>query len=224
MDSETQFTIALTVSRRVEFLPHALQCIAWQTYPGWKLIVLEDGVHLAARGIVASWLKAHPAFQRTTRYFECVQPSGICGPWGHPLRRKALEMASTSYICWLNHDNLIAPSYLQRHSESIAKAPSKMCVSLVDVDYWNGRHFVKRLPDCKSTAPVALPPEDVRSLRIGDLDLLNIALPVEPARTVGAFSEKYDNVKEAGYHALEQLAQTLPVYFHSCDRSSGAHF
>ncbi len=205
------FTVVMTVLKRVELLPHALQTIAWQTFPEWELVILEDGKHPFARGVFNSFPRYAPHIASRIRYVECNMPDGIAGPWGHALRRKGLQEARGQYICWMNHDNLLHPDFLQLHYENTLQADP--CISLVSVDYWQGHHFVQRRPFTS---------EPASQLKPGDLDLLSLCLPVKDAVDVEAFDEKYDDVKEAGYHAYERLAGRLPVYL--ARSLGGAHF
>lgn len=205
-------TVVMTLFKRVELFPHALQSLLWQTHQEWELLVLEDGAHPHARQAFRVLVGDNPGLARRARYVECPLPAGAAGPWGHALRRQGLAMAAGEYVCWVSHDNLLHPEYLQLHRENVR--PGVPCVSLVPVDYWAGCWYDRRLPPAwgKGVRPA-----------VGDLDLVNMCVPTRAARAVGAFAEPHDALKEAGHLAYEALAAALPVVLN--ERAVGAaHF
>lgn len=56
------------------------------------------------------------------------------GAYGNRLRRMALEEGHGTHVCYLGHDCLLYPTYLEAHARNIAGR--KDALSVVPVAYW----------------------------------------------------------------------------------------
>jgi hypothetical protein len=104
---------------------------------------------------------------------------------------------------WINHDNLVWPTYLAAHVGNLRSEPN--LVSLVGVDLWQGGLFRKRLPELLEPARGVV---GGHGLRAGRVDLLNYALPRGLALGVDAFGTGMEREYAADWTTLEACLKT----------------
>lgn len=214
-ETALRFSIVMTVFESWHLFPHALACVLSQTWRDWELLVVSDGpadpsVHHSLRSSRRLW------YGRRVLVEECERAEGC---WGNRSRRRGLGLAQGTHVVWINHDNLVHPSYLAAHAENLRSEPD--CVSLVGIDLWQGGLFRKRLPE-RLAAPVGATPGSAHGLRAGRVDLLNYVLPRELAVAVDAFGPEMEREYAADWTTLDAcLRQTGWRYR---DAIVGVHF
>lgn len=188
-----RFSIVMTVFEPWEFLPRGLACVMQQAWSDWELLLVVDGP--SPEGRFSPWRAADQIRRacpgRRIELFELPRAEGC---WGNASRRYGLQQATGEYVCWVNHDNLIAPRYLAAHAENITKTPR--CVSVVDIDLWQHDRYQGRYP---------------RALRRSRIDLLNFAVPRDVALTGDAFGPAMERVYAADWLVFEACSKVLPV-------------
>ena len=106
-----RFSIVMTVFDTFPLLARAMSCVAWQTVADWELLIVVDGSGpvdtFAPRHLAKQMRRAVPG--RRVDVWELPRAEGCFGNVG---RAFALEHARGEYVCWVNHDNLIAPGYV----------------------------------------------------------------------------------------------------------------
>jgi len=202
-DAPMLFTIAITVWRREEMLPHAIQTVLNQTYRQWEILVYSDGSSQVARETVAALQPTIPI-----RYQELRRRPKH---WGNHLRRLALEEGSGSHVCFLGHDCLLYPSYLETHLANLDGNTDGL--SVVPIDYWRKTRLDVRQPIS----------QDMMNLHDGQIDLLCIAYPRRLALEVGCFGEDMQRLRYADYVSYDRLRQVSPPVYHP-GPSQASHF
>jgi glycosyltransferase involved in cell wall biosynthesis len=206
-----RFSIVMTVFETWHLFPRALACVLSQTFADWELLVVSDGpadpsVHHALRSTRRIW------YGRRVLVEECERAVGC---WGNRGRRRGLELSQGTHVVWINHDNLVQPTYLEAHAENLRNDP--VAVSVVGIDLWQGGLFRKRLPERRGLATGA-----GHGLRAGRVDLLNYALPRELAVMVDAFGPGMEQEYAADWTTLEACLNRAECRFH--DAVVGVHF
>lgn len=195
------FTVVATVYDRANLFPHLLWTVLQQTVASFELIVLEDGEHPRVRQCVAQLHERWPETTSTVTVVPMDGPQGQVGRHGNPLRRRGLELATGRYVCWVSHDNLLTPLFLEAHARNFEKEPEG--VSLVNVDYFAREMFLM------GKTPRGW--RDLGGLEQGDLDLLNFCVPTDAARTAKMFAAEHDGSAAAWWPGLSALLKTRPV-------------
>ncbi|MDX1644365.1 MAG: glycosyltransferase family A protein [Thermoanaerobaculia bacterium] len=198
-----RFTIAITVYKSPEFLPRAVQTVLSQTVDDWEMLVYSDGRSTVAEqvvGEVEDLGRVHYRRHRRRR-----------GSYGNRLRRLALEEGRGDYVCYLGHDCLLYPTYLETHAATLDAAPEAL--SLVRVAYW--KNTVRR-----GTYPVG---DDLMALGEGEFDLMCLAFPRRLALEVGCFDAEMESIRSADYISFDRLRRhATPILSDAPEQ--GAHF
>lgn len=197
------FTLAITVWRREEMLPHAIQTVLNQTHRNWEILVYSDGTSRATQRIVAALEPEIPI-----RYEPLKRRRGH---WGNHLRRRALEQGSGSHVCFLGHDCLLYPTYLETHLANVGAAPHAL--SVVPIDYWRETWRDVRQPRNP----------DLMNLRDGEIDLLCVAYPRQLALEADCFGADMQRLRYADYLSFERLRKLTPPIYRP-GPSQAAHF
>ena len=189
----TRFSIIMTVFESWHFLPRALSCVMQQDYPHWELILAVDGP--AQPGPFSPQQLVHQVRRQTApRRVEILSLPRAEGCFGNVGRHRALDHATGDYVCWVNHDNLIAPQYLSAHARNVAESPG--CLSVVDIDLWKQGRYFGRYP---------------RRFAVNQIDLLCFAVPLATARAVNAFGGDATTVYAADWLTFDACQKLLPV-------------
>ena len=199
----TTFTVAVTVFGGEHFLPHALETVFAQAHPTLEVVVYSDGPSPSAaeivRGLPADLPVGYRALDRRP------------GLHGNHLRRQALEDARGTHVCFLGHDCLLYPTYLEAHAEALAGDDEG--VSVVPVAYW------------RQTRRDAGQPRrsDMLGLGEGEIDLLCIAFPRAAALAADCFGPAMQPWRCADYLSFDRLRRrSAPRFVPGPDRA--AHF
>lgn len=199
-----KFSIVMTAFEPWLLLPRALACVGQQTHSVWEVIVAVDGPCPDGpddpRRVIQSFRQHHPRHS-----IELLELPRAAGCFGNVGRNVALSRGTGDYVCWVNHDNLIAPDYLATHAENIRSQPG--CISVVGIEYWTGG-------TCHGSFP--------RQLARSKIDLLNFSVPMDLARRVQAFGGNHQRVYAADWLTFADCRRHAPVVQSS--RIVGCHF
>lgn len=204
-----KFSVIMTLFDTCHFLPRALMGLLRQEHEAWELLIAQDGPLTDEQTRAFSPRRvleevADLAGEHRLELFVLPRAEGCVGNVG---RRRLLKQAVGDYVCWVNHDNLIAPRYLAAHAENVVAEPG--CLSLVRIDYWKGGRFRGTLPPAKGP------------LSYGNVDLLNFALPLTTAREL-AFPSTHDRRYDADWHTFSSAQRALKTRQHP--HIVGVHF
>lgn len=198
------FSIVMTAYDTWSLLPRALSTIVQQEWRDWELLLVSDGP--APTGAYSPHRLLRQIERRLPgRRLELWELPAAPGCFGNRGRNFALAHARGEYVCWVNHDNLLAPRYLAAHAENAGRVAG--CVSVVDIDYWKDDVYHGRYP---------------RALRQSRIDLLNFAVPLELARSVNAFGGAMETVYAADWLVFDACRRRTPVEW--TRQLAGAHF
>lgn len=203
------FTVAITVWKREEMLPHALHSVLRQTQPCREVVVLSDGRSRAAADIVAPFEAGEAGADGSAVRYVAVRRQRKT--WGNHLRRQALEEATSSHVVILGHDCYLYRGYLAGHRRNLGDDPDAL--SVVPVDYWRATYPDGRMPRR----------EDVEHAGEAEIDLLCLAFPRRLALAVGCFDEAMVRTRCADYLSFDRVRRhKTPVY--RGGESLAAHF
>lgn len=160
-DGPIKFSIIMSAWENWTDLRKSMACIRLQQYQNWELIVVCDGQPT----IEAAKIYHKVQKRMGNRRVDIVVADRVEGIWGNRARNIGLDHCRGDYVCWVNHDNVIFPTYLQRHFDNIAGAKEGgefAPISIVNIDTWvitsRGSHrYCGGIPGRKS------PPWRIRS-------------------------------------------------------------
>jgi glycosyltransferase involved in cell wall biosynthesis len=107
-------TVALPVYNGERYVAGALEALLGQTFEDFELVI-SDNASTDATGAVC---RAAAGRDPRVRYIRHQVNRGLV--WNH---RYALEQAGGRYFTWTNHDDLLAPTYLERCVEVMEADP-----------------------------------------------------------------------------------------------------
>src|SRR5262249_15422571 len=152
------FTVVLSVfGPHQAFLPRVLTGLMNQSFKDFELLVIVDGEEPLRP------FDPEVLCQQTVPGRVVYRPRSNTD--GHRERHHALSLAGGTYITWLNSDNLVYPNWLQNHYANVSDNVG--AISIVNVQYWRNDLYRGVLP---------------RTLALGEMDLLNFALPLDLAK------------------------------------------
>src|SRR5690242_15286562 len=105
-NSSAIVSIVIPCYNYARFLPDAVGSVLAQTFPNWELIVVDDGSTDATSTTARQLMARHP--DRRMRVFQ--QPNA--GPAA--ARNTGAERASGEYLLFLDADDMLAPTLLER--------------------------------------------------------------------------------------------------------------
>ena len=151
------FTVIINVNDQHQvFLPRVLTGLMNQTYKSFEVIVIVNG-ETPLRPY-----DPHELCRQTIPAQVVYRPRSETD--GHRERHHALTLAKGMYIVWVSADNLVYPNWLHNHYTNASQ--NLGAISVVNIQYWRNQVYRGQLP---------------RSLAVGEMDLLNYALPLELA-------------------------------------------
>ncbi len=200
-----KFSVVMSVWEPWELFEHALACVMLQTHINWEIIIVSDGhPPESVFHIVRLARKKLKGFN----VMEFITTDRAEGCWGNPARRMGMEAARGDYVCWVNHDNIIFPNYLAAHADNFAR--ERACVSVVPIMLRANQREIGLLPK--------------RPVRISHIDLMNFALPLDVAKSIGAFTDDLKTTYAADWPIYEKASKILPVVEYDSAVPLGIHF
>ena len=113
-------TIGIVTKDRPEYLAVAIESAATQTVPVSEILVVDDGSRGETRDVLAPYLS-----RPDVRYIR------IDGKGRSAARNRVVKEFKTDYLLWLDDDDRLAPTIVERSLETVAKHPN------ADVVYGN---------------------------------------------------------------------------------------
>jgi GT2 family glycosyltransferase len=114
-NSSAIVSIVIPCYNYARFLPDAVGSVLAQTFPNWELIVVDDGSTDATSTTARQLMARHP--DRRMRVFQ--QPNA--GPAA--ARNTGAERASGEYLLFLDADDMLAPTLLERTVAILRQQP-----------------------------------------------------------------------------------------------------
>lgn len=127
-------SVIIPTWNREEFLVDAIESVLGQTYRCLELLIVDDGSTDGTRGLLEKYAGERADGVSIRPFF--LSHEGISAA-----RQFGLKMANGEYIQFLDSDDVLLPTKLERQVESLDQMQSVCCLSLA----WNG-HF-DSLPD-----------------------------------------------------------------------------
>ena len=194
------FTVVVNVyDQHQVFLPRVLTGLMNQTYTNFELLVVVDG-ETPLRPY-----DPHELCRQTVPARVVYRPRSNTD--GHRERHYALSLARGTYITWLNSDNLVYPAWLHHHYTNVSKNIG--AISVVNVQYWRNEVYRGTLP---------------QRLAVGEMDLLNFALPLDLAKRHKVFGPEVEHLRYADWLAFESCARDAPVVWDPAQPVCACHF
>jgi len=165
-------------SKGRESLNASLVSLKQQTNPMWRCIVSFDG-------ITKDELPHQPiSDNRIIHYYNPAKiGDGFNG--GGAVRNKAIDLADTNWICFLDDDDSFQPNYMEAFYSELDKNPN-MDVCIFKMRFTNG---------------VVLPPEGMKELTVGQV---GISFAVKLS-FLNAHGLRFTNGRTEDFHLLKQL-------------------
>jgi glycosyltransferase involved in cell wall biosynthesis len=169
-----------------QYLPEAFESVRAQTFADWECVVVDDGSTDETRAILTKWA-AEDVRVRFTR-----QPRrGLSAA-----RNRGLALCRGRYVQFLDADDLLVSTKLERHVEALDRAPE------IEIVYGPTRYFDDEDPrrvlrdglrsdDLGSLRPVSGSGSDVLE-RLLDANIMTVAAPLvrrSMLGEVGGFDE-----------------------------------
>jgi glycosyltransferase involved in cell wall biosynthesis len=107
-------TVALPVYNGERYVAGALEALLGQTFEDFELVISDNASTDATESVCRATADRDPR----VRYIRHEVNRGLV--WNH---RYALEQAGGRYFTWTNHDDLLAPTYLERCVEVMEADP-----------------------------------------------------------------------------------------------------
>ena len=111
-----KISIIIPVYKVEEYLSACLDSVLAQTFPDWEAICVNDGSPDNCGVILAEYVQKDNRIKVISQENQGVSVA----------RNKALENAQGEYICFLDSDDELAPSFLQKMYQSITDTNSDM--------------------------------------------------------------------------------------------------
>jgi glycosyltransferase involved in cell wall biosynthesis len=196
-DGPIKFSIIMSAWEDWADLRNAMACVRLQQYQNWELIVVCDGQPTTEAAKIYHKVRKRMGHHRV----EIVIADRVEGIWGNRARSIGLDYCTGDYVCWVNHDNVIFPTYLQRHFDNIAGAKEGGefgPISVLNIDTWvitsRGSHRY-----------CGVFPEETP--RLGGFDLMCMAIPLDLARKVDAFGGSMERIHHADWLIYEAASK-----------------
>ncbi len=107
-------TVIVRTYRRPEVLRLTLESLRWQTYPHFKVIVVEDGVQPVSQ----------PVVQRASEWLDIAYLAANA-QWGRCRAcNEGVALAQTDYICFLDDDDRFFADHLETMADLIEQNPA----------------------------------------------------------------------------------------------------
>lgn len=200
-----KFSIIVTVYEREYLVPRLLHCLASQTHLDWEALFYSDGPHTKAESAVRMFSQESGC---PVSWMTCEQK----GLFGNPLRRRGLREATGDYVCFIGHDCLLDPEFLESHNQQI-EASQQPVISVVSCRYWHARDWNtgQELP-IEQYRGILPPPESrPEDWGMGELDLTCIAFHAATAKRDGVFEAALDRKYAADWHSYQNC--DIPTVF-----------
>ena len=165
----------MTVYETYSLLKYAGTMVARQSEPSWELFIVADGPSKQEEAIAKETIRQIKKMTPKNQIHWLPLPRAK-NCFGNVGRHAPLSLAAGKYVCWVNHDNVIAVDYLKVHRENFDRQSE--CISVVDIDLWVGNKYHGCYP---------------RAFQRSKIDLLCFAVPTKTAIEVDAFGRKADS-------------------------------
>jgi glycosyltransferase involved in cell wall biosynthesis len=210
----TTFSIVLTYYKDPEKLSRALYCLSQQTYAFFEVITVFDGEDPVAKLIYEQFCNK----KQDARFKPVISPPRDAdAAYGNAIRRTAMDYCCNDYIIWYSHDCLIDKDYLQTHADQI---DGDQCISIVSQEHFTWWDHPQGWTLYREGLPCTADPA---ALRMGQIDLLNFALPTDVARR-WAWREEHQLRYEADWFTLWDCMQGSELPVRISDKVVCAHF
>ena len=111
-----KISIIIPVYKVEEYLPACLDSLLAQTFTDWEAICVNDGSPDNCGAILAEYAQKDSRIKVITQDNQGVSVA----------RNKAMEVAQGEYICFLDSDDELAPTFLQKMHQAITDTNSDM--------------------------------------------------------------------------------------------------
>lgn len=199
-----RFSVVVPAHNEAELVPSAIASVLRQTTPDWELVVVDDGSEdqtVAVAGALAD---------RDQRIEVVSTPNrGLSAA-----RNKGIECSSAPYVSFLDSDDLLMPTYLERMGATLDAAPG---AGFAYTDAWALDGETRRIrratamsPWRPPTRPPSDPAEMMRLLLRDNFVFVSTTVPRAVLERVGAFDTSLTSAEDYDLW-LRILAAGLPA-------------
>jgi glycosyltransferase involved in cell wall biosynthesis len=155
-------------------MKRCINSVVRQTYQYFEQIVASDGVHEPeTQAVVAEFNDPRIRYMATAQHH---------GGWGAAMRQEIMiAVAKGRYLVFLDDDNIVFPTYLEKMSDALRTAPEDTAFAICEQ-----LHFGPLQP-FHGEPPVVLPGVP----KLYHIDTLQIMVEAEAMRAVGWLSNSY---------------------------------
>jgi hypothetical protein len=206
------FSVVLTYFKRPELLARALYCLRQQTYANFEVVPIFDQEPDKQAEFCYEQFRAMVGDTMELR--DIVLLPGNRRDHGNGARHEAMNYCHKDYVLWYGHDCLIDKDFLQTHADQIA---DDWCISVVSQAHFSPYFHQDGWLTLKGDLPLS------DDLRMGELDLLNFALPLHEAREyawVPRLRERY----EADWFTFRDVRNATGLDVRISPKTVCAHF
>ncbi len=158
-EHQPRVSIGMPVYNGERFLPEALDSLLGQTFEDFELIISDN----ASTDRTEEICRAYAAKDKRMRYYRSEKNRGAA--WNF---NRVLELSSGEYFKWAAHDDMCAPTFLEKCVSVLAFDRSVVLCYARAIDVDGQRRFIRRRPFELNTRLVK-PHERLRNLMRFDL-------------------------------------------------------
>src|SRR5262249_33219798 len=114
-DSVPRISVGLPVYNGANHVAEAIESVRAQTYQDFELIICDN----ASTDRTGEICRAIAAVDPRIRYYLNPENLGASGNF-----RRTFELARGEFFNWLSHDDIVAPTYLERCVDILEQSPS----------------------------------------------------------------------------------------------------
>lgn len=165
--------ITPTYNTKLEELDRCLDSVQRQTYRDFEQIICTDGPpDPVVAAAIANRNDPRLRYRWTTDHY---------GGWGHAVRRAMMLVAGGDYLCFLDDDNIIFPTYLDKMLTALGGSHPDCAFAICAIV-----HYGPVIPELGRT-PIVLMGEPKAQL----IDTLQVVVERQAMRAVGWLGNDY---------------------------------
>ncbi|MBO8170768.1 MAG: glycosyltransferase family 2 protein [Bacillaceae bacterium] len=126
-----EITVVIPTYNRSHFLPDAIESVIRQTYPEWKILIVDDASTDNTPDVVEQYRQGDSRIQ----YIRMPKNAGI----SHVMNQ-ALSFIDTDYFLQLDSDDWLEPDALEKLAEAIGRVSPETALFYGNVKMWRKHH------------------------------------------------------------------------------------
>lgn len=205
-DSSPLVSVVIPTYNRAEYLPRAIKSVRNQTLDEYEIVIVDDGSTDETRQTVDRYLS-------DTGRITYLSHDRNRGPAA--ARNTGLEVAEGKYVSFLDSDDELKPTYLERSVRKLETLPADYAAVYVALEVRRDGEYTGKFGVASVIPAMSL--IDTIPLRLGRLGGLTVRK--EALEEIGPFDERLQNVEDTDYwvrllewYTLVGIDEQLYVY------------